>query len=611
MSEVYAKLFWLMHFFCHQRPERSFHYGDIQWLVCARCSGTVIGALLMGTLFLRMTARQHPSLRKGFLYALLTLPLIGDGFGGFSYTFSLPTGNSLRFLTGICFSIGAIMLFIFSLAYVDLAIQRFSKSWLSALVILSLVTFFISCAAPVPGRKEIVKPPDPPISHVSIETTNDLIVYLDTSSPMKGYVQTDGQSIFSRTLRTLREFSTTLSPPVRVQMRTVATTVGPFLSQVALAEASTNQSYYTGTESNLVAAFASFPQGLSTAATAPSVTPAVAEAIHAATQVPAAPPARFHVLVTDGVQYANRTTVDQSCAAGADQFCVQEKIFQLLGQGWGGVVIGLRSQFCCAFFSEKSQRPVPFDTRGRTPKDFRPFYLYIFSPDQAALHQFVTRFKESLRRATDADTLLLRELSLTAPYAEGEMARAFKNEAVQAGDKVRLRAGRVDESDPLLLSLRLQVENNASEVPFTVALKVPWTQHALDSGSAEELAKLLHWKLEAVFPKTPQPGKRYADLRLAPAAVQPQGDGSLLIHATAQWPNAAGEPDWRAYRLTAFLNTEAEAPPWVREWSVEDDRTSPSGNRTLDLLISLLGVWRNDTIKNRAVVETYLRIGPQ
>jgi uncharacterized membrane protein len=29
---------------CHQRPERSFHTGDVQWPVCARCAGLYLAA---------------------------------------------------------------------------------------------------------------------------------------------------------------------------------------------------------------------------------------------------------------------------------------------------------------------------------------------------------------------------------------------------------------------------------------------------------------------------------------------------------------------------------------------------------------------------------------
>lgn len=34
------------HVVCHQRPERSFTWGDVAWPVCARCSGIYFGATL-------------------------------------------------------------------------------------------------------------------------------------------------------------------------------------------------------------------------------------------------------------------------------------------------------------------------------------------------------------------------------------------------------------------------------------------------------------------------------------------------------------------------------------------------------------------------------------
>src|SRR5262245_50683063 len=32
---------------CHQRPERSFHSWNVQWPVCARCTGLYLGAAMM------------------------------------------------------------------------------------------------------------------------------------------------------------------------------------------------------------------------------------------------------------------------------------------------------------------------------------------------------------------------------------------------------------------------------------------------------------------------------------------------------------------------------------------------------------------------------------
>lgn len=118
MSYLYAKLFWLMHFVCHQRAERSFHWLGVQWFLCARCSGTLIGALLLIPFSLLQKRRETTSVR---LLALttLTLPLIVDGYWGFSNSLNQSVGNGVRFATGMAFSIGAVNLFIAACQLLD------------------------------------------------------------------------------------------------------------------------------------------------------------------------------------------------------------------------------------------------------------------------------------------------------------------------------------------------------------------------------------------------------------------------------------------------------------------------------------------------------------
>jgi hypothetical protein len=471
----------------------------------------------------------------------------------------------------------------------------------------------------LPTRKQVGAAPSPTPPSPPPPTTDELVVYLDTSSPMKGYVQTDGKSMFSKTLLLLRAFTAVMSPPVKVQVRKVDSVVGPLLPSITLSEAATSQAFYNGAETNLVAAFASFTAGLQPAPVAsPAAVAQKAAAFQAvaaqATPPPAAtpgPPARFHVLITDGVQYSKKSNNSLDCASGADQYCVQQRIFDLLRQGWGGAVIGLRSQFCCNFFSEQSQRYVPYSTQGRELQDQRPFYLYVFSPDRAALSDFVTRFKESLRRAVGSEALVLRELALTSRYAEGETASQFKPDDFETGNREALRAARVDGKEPFYLSLRLKPDSRAVDVPFKLKLKVPWTSPALDSGSAQELASLLQWSLEPTYPGSEQRGKLYPEIKLAGNTAEDAGDGRVVVSAVARWPQGAGDRDWRAYRLAARLSKDSEGPPWVSAWSTDDDRASASGNRTLDLKLALLGVWRNEVLSNQNVVEAYLRIGPQ
>ncbi len=499
---------------------------------------------------------------------------------------------------------------------------------LSALV--SSACFSSRDACPPPNRKNVGAEARAQSGQpASSATANELVVYLDTSSPMKGYVLPDGQSVFSRTLRTLREFVTTLETQPRVYLRTVDSRVGEPQSDSKLDYASTNQGFYTGGESNLAAAIGVFARGLR----APSAVKPTDGAAPAASGKAEVPP-RFHVLVTDGVQFTQSTAHDSTCASGADAYCVRKRLLELLGHGWGGAVIGLRSEYCCAFFSESAQRPVPYDTRKREAKDLRPFYLYVFSPDPAALNSFVARLKESLRKANGRTPPVIRELPITAAYAEG--APGWGNTSFQTADKTKLSGSKLNgvEGEPLYLSLRLRTDSKAVNAPFSLTLKPNWSQPALDSGNPQELAGLLRWELLPVYPQSataavspdaspapsttrappaqakPPTGARYPELKFDLKNPSVTEQGAVVFKAAAEWPLAAGTPCWRAYRLVGRLNADAE-PPWVREWSTDRDVTSATGNRTLNLTSALLGLWRNPVLQEQVVVEAYLRVGPQ
>lgn len=494
---------------------------------------------------------------------------------------------------------------------------RRALSWLALVaIIVSFGVSFGGCNDSPPTRKQIGAVAATPAPNVtsSPATTDDLVIYLDTSGSMQGYVSSEGSSVFSRTLRSLRDFATTLNPPVNVHMRTVDATVGAPQSDVEVATASINRSIYRGSETNLAAAIGSFTEAIRPIGTAsPNASPPhSAQTAHltpaAAAQnqpAPPAPPARFHILATDGVQYARKQSTDLSCASGSDPVCVRKKILGLLAQGWGGSVIGLRSQFCCAFHSETAQKPVAYRTEGRRAQEFRPFYLYVFSPDRAALGQLVAKLKESLRKAINDQDLVLRELALTQDYA-GRTLRA----ECSAGNRRQASCRQADSGAPRFFSMRLNVDAKAAAQPFTLTLDVPWSQHALDSGSKQELAELLQWELTAVYPTKEHAKSRYPVVELVKDKPQTDGEGRIVLRAAAHWPPASGKPEWRAYRLIGRLNQETDTPVWVREWSTDLDTASSTGNKTLYLNNTLLGVWRNPSLKDQVVAEVYLRVGP-
>jgi uncharacterized membrane protein len=61
---------------CHQRPERSFFTGTVQWPVCARCSGLYLGAPIGALLALRMRRRRFPGPKGPVLLAIAAVPTL-------------------------------------------------------------------------------------------------------------------------------------------------------------------------------------------------------------------------------------------------------------------------------------------------------------------------------------------------------------------------------------------------------------------------------------------------------------------------------------------------------------------------------------------------------
>src|ERR1044072_3123440 len=147
--------------------------------------------------------------------------------------------------------------------------------------------------------------------NTSVRTANQLVVYLDTSASMAGYVgeKKKNETRFSRTLQELRNFVTLVNPPLDVLVRRVDVRVGEALNNMILSQASINSSVFNGADTDLAGAVSSFEQPL-------------------ANNVPA----RFHILVTDGVQSTNQAQPNLSCVSGSDEICVRRKVFDLLNK---------------------------------------------------------------------------------------------------------------------------------------------------------------------------------------------------------------------------------------------------------------------------------------
>ena len=477
---------------------------------------------------------------------------------------------------------------------------------LQVVLILSLT----ACSNRPPDWPEALKsanstptPPPPP----PVETTNELVIYLDTSASMAGYVTKDGQSIFGKTLRELRFATGTFAnSDAKVLVRRIASDVGPALADMELTSASQDQNIYRGGETNLAGAIQSFRTPTTPVSNVPAQT---ANAKSSASDEPPKPEPipRFHILVTDGVQSTRQGSVTRDCATGSDQFCVRQKIGELLQAKWGGCILGVRADFHGKVYSEVNRSAIPYESHTNDPASFRPFYLYVFSPDPQALDSLVTSLKQRLRGLVPKSEPI-RELNLSFPYTTGpaEFEASVAKEVRGFIERSKDREGL-----PAKLTLRVDVDTEKSGAkPFSIAAKLPWSDHALDTANEAELAQLLTWKVEDVYPaQAESAGKRFPQVKIVQTHVD--SPGQITIDATAGFNSGTGDPSWRVCRIQARLNLNQISPSWIKEWSVDLDTTRDVGNRTFNLETALLGLWSASTTKDHVVAEAYLRIGPK
>ncbi|MGL4589873.1 MAG: DUF2085 domain-containing protein [Mycoplasmatales bacterium] len=96
-SETWLKWMFFFRNYCHQKPERSFHYHGYQYPVCARCTGLYLGYVI-GLIFGLITIVLSKPINEQFLL-LAIIPIFIDG--GLQYVFKLESNNTRRFITGL------------------------------------------------------------------------------------------------------------------------------------------------------------------------------------------------------------------------------------------------------------------------------------------------------------------------------------------------------------------------------------------------------------------------------------------------------------------------------------------------------------------------------
>jgi len=429
----------------------------------------------------------------------------------------------------------------------------------------------------------------------SVPTTDNLIVYLDTSASMAGYVSPngktafsaspDGNTIFSKTLLELRNVVTTMSPQPQIAVRRVDTNISaPSFSDLYLSQASISRGFYNGKETNLAGAIKTFSEPLDANAEEQS-------------------PPRFHILVTDGVQSSETNNKGVSCAQGSDSFCVKKQLLELVNKGWGGAILGLRGEFQGYVYSEIANKAVPFSS-GKDASKFRPFYLYIFSPDRAALDKLVDSLKQKLAPLGKEDAL--RVYALTTDYASGTATVEIAQDK-QTKELLEVRQDKVKEGENPRITVKsgLDTENKGGQ-QFVLSVKPSWSNQVLAEGSPDELASLIKWELKSVYPEKEDESLRYPNFKLVKQEVK---NGNAELTFESGWSKDNGATAWRMFQLVGKLDTEKAAPPWVSAWTTYLDTTVDAANKTLNIETSLANLWNNSALENYPVAEICVRVG--
>lgn len=488
---------------------------------------------------------------------------------------------------------------------------------LSALLAISL----FSC-----GR---VRPPDvfptPVNTSLTTNTANEMVVYLDTSISMAGYVLPENQkslaakngyTVFSHTLRELSSVITLIRPSVKIYYREVNRNVGEIVeNDHQLIRAATDRSVYqcdACDQTNLAGAINAFSQPLKSETQNSLAFRTAAQDNTNSNEDKKDLLPRFHILITDGVP--SKKGSDDGCTRGSDATCVKNKIFQLIENGWGATVLGIRSEFNGKVYSEvdtgiaNENRSIPGNL-----KTYRPFYLYVLSPDRASVKDLVEKIKTELRKNLSKNGDELRELPLTDLSADkpktndprGEVGFAVEDQAKNpdAGIETVKNSDGNDDRFKFLVKMPRTIEE-----PLNLSLKpavIAWSESAKSILLPQQLNQPLKWELQVVDQDKENQIVRYPEVKL----LNPQPNEKNEFQLKVGWENKAGSTGWRIYRLVGRLDLEKQKPSWIAEWSTRDDRTPDTTWQTLNLETSLGMLWHNPALEQQVIVEICFVVG--
>jgi uncharacterized membrane protein len=145
-----STLFWNIGYaFCHQIPERSFFFADLQMPLCARDTGTYLGFLIIFAYWVVLKRYRNGSKPDFLVLALAAVGMLFFVFDGVSsYLGFYTTNNAIRLFTGLLMgvTIGLLLLSVFPLVAFKKTIAKKTftrKDLIPVYLIVAFIVFVI------------------------------------------------------------------------------------------------------------------------------------------------------------------------------------------------------------------------------------------------------------------------------------------------------------------------------------------------------------------------------------------------------------------------------------------------------------------------------------
>lgn len=507
-------------------------------------------------------------------------------------------------------------------------------------------------------------------SEIQLPILDELVLYIDLSNSMQGYVRPAG-SEFSQVLNRLDTFAANLQPRHGISFRTVGASVAEASADIdLLGRLSHSPELFDQTQSVIADAIRSFDNAFRLER-------------NETTGVP-----RCHVLITDGVQYVAPGAAT-ACRDGNDAQCVNEEIRSLIAKGWGVHVFAVRSRFNGKVWQHSRSVPgnkVPsatYHAGAGDLDDYRPFLVMLFTTEAS----YVGHVADSLR--ADLGKIgfpagIVKEIPLTVRLIEATHIAVHAEYLVTAEDEAVEDEGVDGEPNPLIEAagfqereiptglrqgqqmpewvrvVRYQYDdpNFVSDLPFALGVKAElkltpagraWFEEEtveaaaiMKSLAVRSVARPQSWSRPQAESdeQTPEQGEAAEDEvtdepqltakvldfltggdvlipgEMLPPYIRMSGEGAEVaapevLHLPMRWSVSGDYVPHTLLRIDGELDPNRTViPPWVESWSTPDDSSVKSFNRILNLDRLFTSLQANGILERQGMQPVYVHIEP-